>query len=63
MNQVQDETYWKFYNTANGQWRWCQVESTGYIICCSGTTFRQRADCLRDAQAHGYESPLALSHA
>lgn len=45
---------WRFYTNQQGEWGWCQVERTGYIIRCSSSFFARRADCIRDAEMNGY---------
>ncbi|AGH73373.1 hypothetical protein RYR28_000511 [Edwardsiella piscicida] len=50
-----EDNFWRFYTNACGQWGWCVVAPTGYIVRHSVGFFPRRRDCLADARIHGYQ--------
>ncbi|MGL5171533.1 hypothetical protein ACVQ8M_10840 [Edwardsiella tarda] len=61
MWMVNEENFWRFYSDARGQWGWCVVAPTGYILRHSARFFVRRQACLADARRHGYQDqPLTV---
>lgn len=61
MLMANEANFWRFYTDARGQWGWCVVAPTGYILHRSTRFFVRRQACLADARAHGYQDqPLTV---
>lgn len=45
---------WKIYQDGKGEWRWTRTASNGKIVGASTEGYKNRADCVSNAQRSGY---------
>ena len=45
---------WKIYQDAKGEWRWHRTAANGKIVGASAEGYKNRADCVANAQRNGY---------
>lgn len=45
---------WEFYQSSNGDWWWRRIASNGRIVGASAEGYRNKADCIANAQRNGY---------
>lgn len=45
---------WQFYTDARNEWRWRRVAANGRIVGASSEGYKNRTDCIANAQRNGY---------
>jgi Uncharacterized conserved protein len=45
---------WDFYQDSAGEWRWRRTAPNGRIVGASSEGYKNRADCVANAQRNGY---------
>ncbi len=46
---------WEIYQDNAGEWRWRRTASNGRIVGASTQGYKNRADCIANAQRNGYK--------
>jgi len=45
---------WEFYKDASGEWRWKRTAKNGEVVGASHEGYKNREDCVANAQRAGY---------
>jgi uncharacterized protein YegP (UPF0339 family) len=45
---------WEIYQDASDEWRWRRTAPNGKIVGASSQGYKNRADCVANAQKNGY---------
>lgn len=47
---------WDFYEDKKGEWRWRHTAVNGNIIGAASEGYKGKADCVSNAERHGYKA-------
>lgn len=45
---------WEFYKDSKEEWRWRRISNNGNIVGSSSEGYKNKADCVANAQRNGY---------
>ena len=48
---------WDFYKDKKKEWRWKRTASNGRIVGAASEGYKNRIDCIANAQRNGFEEP------